>query len=64
MMITENIKVEDKIVANGGFGDLRRGKYMGHLVAVKTLRTAEVDDIPKIRKVCVDVTVFSSWHKD
>ena len=63
MVITEDIKVEDSILASGGFADVRRGRYMEHLVAVKTLRTAEVDDIPKIRKVTINVTVFSSLHK-
>ena len=63
MVITENIKVEEKIVATGVFADVRRGEYMGHLVAVKTLRTAGVDNIPKIRKVSIKVTVSSSWHK-
>ena len=51
MMITEKIEVEDQILANGGFADVRIGRYMGHLVAVKTMRVAEQDDTLKIRKV-------------
>ena len=50
-MITEKIEVEDRVLASGGFADVRRGKYMGYLVAVKTLRVAETDDFTKIRKV-------------
>ena len=53
-MITEKIEVEDKILASGGFADVRRGKYMGHLVAVKALRVAEQDDFAKIRKVTIN----------
>ena len=51
MVITEKIEVEDKILANGGFADVRIGKYTGHLVAVKKLRVAETDNFVKIRKV-------------
>jgi len=50
-MITEKIEVEDEVLASGGFSDVRIGKYKGHLVAVKTMRLAEQDDILKIRKV-------------
>jgi len=53
MMITGKIEVEDEILASGGFADVRIGKYMGHLVAVKTMRLAEKDDSVKIRKVSV-----------
>ena len=57
MIITENIEVEGRILASGGFSDVRRGWYMKHLVAVKTLRTAETDDIRGIRKVRIDIPV-------
>jgi len=53
MIITENIKIEDNILASGGFSDVRIGRYMGHLVAVKTLRLAAMDDFVKIRKVSI-----------
>ena len=53
MMITGKIEVEDKILASGGFADVRIGKYMGHLVAVKTTRPAENDDPLWMRKVSV-----------
>ena len=53
-MITENIEVSDKILANGGFADVRTGTYMGHLVAVKTMKVSEQDDFQKLRKVSVD----------
>ena len=51
MIITEKVEVEDKVLASGGFADVRRGTYMGHLVAVKALRVAEQDDFVTIRKV-------------
>lgn len=55
--ISERIEVEGKILASGGFADVRTARYMGHLVAVKTLRVAMTDDLQKIRKVSVDATV-------
>ena len=53
MMITENIEIEGENLVSGGFADVRTGRYMGHLVAVKTMRVAELDDVLKIRKVSV-----------
>jgi hypothetical protein len=53
MVITEEIKVSDDILASGGFADIRTGTYAGHLVAVKTMRVAKQDDFLKIRKVSV-----------
>jgi hypothetical protein len=61
MMITEMIEVEDKIFPSGGFADVRRGRYMGHLVAVKTLRVAAQDDFLKIRKVSVKGIFPVTW---
>ena len=62
MTLTEKIEVEDKVLASGEFADLRCGRYMGHLVAVKTLRVAEQDveqdGFMKIRKVSI-VAIFS-----
>ena len=54
MNIPEKIEVQGKILASGGFADVRIGRYMGHLVAVKTLRVAATDDLQKIRKVSLD----------
>ena len=51
MMIAEKIEVGTDILASGGFADVRSGEYMGHLVAVKTLRVAATDDLVRIRKV-------------
>jgi hypothetical protein len=51
MIITEKIEVSDKILASGGFADVRSGTHMGHLVAMKTMRVAPTDDFLKIRKV-------------
>ena len=61
IIITERIEVEDKILASGGFADLRCGRCVGHLVAVKTLRVAEKDDFLKIRKVSVNAIFPTSW---
>ena len=58
-MITEDIEVSDRIVASGGFADVRTGTYKGHLVAVRTLKVTNTDDIPKIREVSVD-GIFSA----
>ena len=57
MMVTEKIEVEEEILASGGFADVRRGRYLGRLVAVKTLRVAAQDDLPKIRKVSINGTL-------
>ena len=51
MMVTEEIEVSNQILASGGFADVRTGTYMGHLVAVKSMRVAEQDEVSKIRKV-------------
>ena len=51
MIITEKIEVSDKILASGGFADVRCGTYLGHPVAVKAVRVTAQDDFSKIRKV-------------
>ena len=64
-MITEEIKVSDEILASGGFADVRTGTYMGHLVAVKTMRVAKQDDFLKIRKVSIhDVLGYLKYGSD
>ena len=60
-MITEEIEVSDKILASGGFANIRTGSYMGHLVVIKALRVMEQDDLPKIRKVSVNDTLSAIW---
>ena len=57
MMTTEDLKVSDKVLASGGFADVRTGTYMGNLVAVKIVRVAEQDSLPKIRKVGINDTL-------
>jgi serine/threonine-protein kinase TNNI3K len=52
--ITGEIEVSDKILASGGFADVRCGIYMGHFVAVKTMRVAVLDDFTRIRKVSIN----------
>ena len=58
MVISEKIEVEDKIVANGGFADVRIGRCAGSFVAVKTLRAAETDDLQKLKKVSIIITTL------
>ena len=60
MKITERIEVEDKILASGGFSDVRRGRYMGHLVAVKTLRDSVFHD--STMKVIISESFFATWN--
>ena len=55
MVIAENIEVEDRILASGGFSDVRCGRYKGHRVAVKALRVTMQDDLEKLRKVSANV---------
>ena len=64
MVISEKIEVEDKIVANGGFADVRIGRCAGSFVAVKTLRAAATDDLQNLKKVSVTVTVPDSQYVD
>ena len=54
VIIAEKIEVSHNVLASGGFSDVRCGKHMGHLVAVKTMRVAEQDDFLKIRKVSIN----------
>jgi len=54
MRITEEIEVSNGVFAPGGFADIKTGTYMGHQVAVKTLRFALTDDFLKKREVNVN----------
>ena len=53
MIIMNKIKVSSKKLATGGFANIRKGTYLGALVAVKTVRTDKQDDFMKIRKVSI-----------
>jgi len=55
MVVKEKIEVQDMILASGGFADVRCGTYPGRFVAVKTARITPRDDLPRIRKVSVDI---------
>ena len=56
MVVTDKIEVSDQIYVSGGFADVRSGRYMGqHLVAVKIMKVAAQDDLPRIRKVSINV---------
>jgi len=59
MMITKNIQVEDKTLPSGGSADVRRGRYMGRLVAVRTMRVTEGDSLVRIKKVNIS-DIFSA----
>jgi len=63
MIVTDNIEVDHKILASGGFADVGRGKYLGQLVAVKTITVdvAALDDPRKIRKVSVNRSFSTTW---
>ena len=61
-MMIKMIKVSNKIVASGGFADIRPGTYKGYRVAVKTLRVANKDDFLKIGKVSVSDILSASWN--
>ena len=50
-MITDKIEVSNEILDSGGFADVRKGTYMGVLVAVKTMRVDDQDDFMKMRRV-------------
>ena len=58
MVMSEEIKVEEEILASGGFSDVRRGIYEGHRVAVRALRVTLKDDISKIRKVSDEIIFY------
>ena len=58
MMMTGNIWSPSRPLVSGGFTDTRAGHYMGHAVAVKTLRVGKQEDIQKIRKVSAS-NIFS-----
>ena len=59
MMITEKIGVSNEVHASGRFADVRSGRYMGHLVAVKTTRVPEQHDLLKGRKVSTNIIVLA-----
>ena len=60
-MTSEWIEVSDEVLASGGFADVRSGRYMGQLVAVKTMRIAAQDDFLKMRKVSINFAFSATW---
>ena len=49
-------KVKDEIIASGGSADIRRGRFGGKVVAVKTIRMLRemmlaIDEIHKVRNM-------------
>jgi hypothetical protein len=61
MIITDKIEASGKILVPGSFSDVRRGEYMGRLVAVKKMRVTKQDDFLKIRKVSIDSILSDTW---
>ena len=61
MIITEEIKVSDRIHYAGRFADIRTGTYTEDLVAVKIMRVAEHDNPPEMKKVSIDDMFRSVW---
>ena len=51
MVITDKFEVRTEILDSGGFSNVRSGTYMGHVVAVKSLKVSELDDFQRIKKV-------------
>ena len=60
-MMTGKIQVSGNIVASGGFGDVRTGIYMGHIVAVKTARVTELSNLKQIKKVSINEDSTPTW---
>ena len=50
-LLSDKFDVSGKIIASGGFADVRMGVFKGRNVAVKTLRVSLSDDKGKIRRV-------------
>ena len=44
-------KVEETIIASGGFADVRKGRYRGMDVAVKTIKISQESDFEAIHRV-------------
>ena len=68
MMIAGNIEVGKDVLASGGYADIRRGTYLGHLVAVRALKIHLTDDHQKIRKVSTNntasiVCMWTEWFR-
>lgn len=55
--MTEKIEASDETIGSGGFADVRSGRYMGRLVAVKTTRVGPWTNLQKIRKVRINSLV-------
>ena len=61
MIVAGDIEIGNDLLASGGFADVRLGKYMERLVAVKTLRVMGQEDLHKIRKVNFTNTMDSLY---
>ena len=61
MVIKEKLDVSDQVLASGGSADVRRGRYMGHLIAVKTVKVSNHDDLLEKRKVSRNGVFSAAW---
>ena len=57
-LLSDKFDISGKVVASGGFADVRKGMFKGKNVAVKTLKVLPTDDKAKIRRVRKRATLF------
>ena len=57
-LLSDKFDISGKVVASGGFADVRKGVFKGKDVAVKTLRVSLTDDKGKIRRVRKRAALF------
>ena len=62
MVVKEKIELSNNVVASGGFGDVRRGRYKDGLVAVKTAKVKPQANREKIRKVSIRAFHTHLWR--
>jgi hypothetical protein len=52
MLAQEFVRIDDKLPANGGFTEVREGKYKEKKVAIKVLKVHVLNDFPSdVKKV-------------
>jgi len=50
-LVLSGMKIEGDAVAGGGFGDVYKGSFKGHEIAVKVLKVYQKSDMDKLLKV-------------
>ena len=56
-LLSDKFDISGKVIASGGFADVRMGVFKGKNVAVKTLRVSVADDKTRIRRVREQATI-------